>query len=46
VKLPKTILIFDDDEDILDLCYIILSQKTYLVKTFLNVTNILERARE
>jgi two-component system cell cycle response regulator DivK len=46
VKLPKTILIFDDDEDILELCYIILSQKTYLVKTFLNVTNILERARE
>jgi two-component system, OmpR family, alkaline phosphatase synthesis response regulator PhoP len=46
MKPPETILIFDDDEDILGLCHIILSQKTYIVKTFFNVINILERTRE
>jgi len=42
----KTILIFDDDEDILELCNIILKQKGYDVHVSNHVRNIIEKIEE
>jgi len=41
--MPKKVLIFDDDEDILAICTYILEEQGWEVSTFSNCNNIIEK---
>ena len=42
----RTIIIFDDDEDILSICIYILEEQGWEVHSFTNCNNIVERIRD
>lgn len=43
--MPKKVLIFDDDEDILAICTYILEEQGWEVSTFSNCNNIIEKVK-